>query len=104
MHSGDAKVQAKVEATQRAVAGVFGISGEELMAKSRRNAITVPRQIGMYLSKWLTDCSLPEIGRYFGGMHPTAVMHSIAKMEECRRTDPAIESVITTLLITLRME
>lgn len=56
------------------------------------------------LAKHETDATLPEIGRYFGGMHHTTVMHAIAKMDELRRTDFAIELAITKLLKTLGVE
>ncbi len=35
----------------------------------------------MYLAKHLTDASLPEIGRQFGGKHHTTVLHSVEKIE-----------------------
>ena len=70
MKVGDAEVRrTTIEAIQRAVADLLGLSVEDLMLKSTRRAVTVPRQIAMYLAKQLTDSSLPEIGRYFGGMH-----------------------------------
>jgi chromosomal replication initiator protein len=39
----------------------------ELKSKNNSKAIAQPRQIGMYLCRQLTDASLPEIGREFGG-------------------------------------
>jgi chromosomal replication initiator protein len=47
----------------------------------------VPRQVAMYLVKELTQASLPEIGRAFGGKHHTTVMHSIKKIDK-RANDP----------------
>ena len=47
-----------------------------------------PRQVAMYLCRELTDASLPEIGRHFGGRDHTTVLHScakIARMEETGR-------------------
>jgi chromosomal replication initiator protein len=57
----------------------------------------------MYLAKQMTDASLPEIGRYFGGKHHTTVMHSIAKVEEQRRTDGDLDHVVSKLLKTLKV-
>lgn len=105
MNAGDAEVRrTTIEAIQRAVADLFGLPVEQLIRKSPRGAVTVPRQIAMYLAKHLTDSSLPEIGRHFGGMHHTTVMHAIAKIEEQRRADSATDLAITRLLNTLRME
>jgi chromosomal replication initiator protein len=55
----------------------------------------------MYLAKQMTDASLMEIGRCFGGKHHTTVMHSIAKIEQQRRTDPAVNLATNMLLKSL---
>jgi chromosomal replication initiator protein len=86
---------------QGAVADLFGLSEEELRQKSTRRAVTVPRQIAMYLAKQMTDASLPEIGHYFGDKHHTTVMYAIAKIEEQRGTDGDLDQVIGKLLKTL---
>jgi chromosomal replication initiator protein len=105
MKAGDAEARrATIEAIQEAVADLFGLPVEELRRKSARGAVTLARQFAMYLAKFLTESSLPEIGRYFGGMHHTTVMHSIAKIHERRRIDPAINAMILKLLSTLRVE
>jgi chromosomal replication initiator protein len=57
----------------------------------------VPRQIAMYLAKQMTEASLPEIGRQFGGKHHTTVMHSIAKIDEQRRADKDLNRTINKL-------
>ena len=53
----------------------------------RSRAIARPRQIAMWLSKQLTQRSLPEIGRKFGGRDHTTVMHAVKKIEELRASD-----------------
>ncbi len=80
-----------IEAIQRAVAESFGMRVAELKQKNNSRQIVVPRQIAMYLAKQLTEASLPEIGRQFGGKHHTTVMHSISKIDEQRRNDRASE-------------
>jgi chromosomal replication initiator protein len=77
---------------------MFGVSVGELKAESKKQVATIPRQIAMYLVKQLTDASLPEIGRQFGGKHHTTVMHAIAKIDEQKRTDSALYHAITKLL------
>jgi len=86
-----------IEAIQRATAEQFGMKISELKQKNNSRQIVVPRQIAMYLAKQMTEASLPEIGRQFGGKHHTTVMHSIAKIDEQRRTDKALNSTITKL-------
>ena len=90
-----------IEAIQRATAEHFGMKISELKQKNNSRQIVVPRQIAMYLAKQMTEASLPEIGRQFGGKHHTTVMHSIAKIDEQRRSDKALNSTLTKLSETL---
>jgi chromosomal replication initiator protein len=92
-----------IESIQEAVARLFNLSVEELRHDSCRRAVVVPRQIAMYLTKQMTDASLPEIGRHFGGKHHTTVMHSIAKIYALRRSDPALDHTVGRLLTTLNL-
>jgi chromosomal replication initiator protein len=52
----------------------------------------------MYLMKELTDASLPEIGRAFGGKHHTTVLHSVNKIEQLRQKDPDLNRTIHSLI------
>jgi chromosomal replication initiator protein len=90
-----------IEAIQRAVAESFGMRVAELKQKNNSRQIVVPRQIAMYLAKQLTEASLPEIGRQFGGKHHTTVMHSIAKIDGQRRTDKDLNRTVNKLMETL---
>ncbi|ADV80843.1 chromosomal replication initiator protein DnaA [Terriglobus saanensis] len=90
-----------IEAIQRATAEQFGMRVSELKQKNNSRSIVVPRQIAMYLAKQMTEASLPEIGRQFGGKHHTTVMHSISKIDEQRRTDKSLNSTINKLMETL---
>jgi chromosomal replication initiator protein len=90
-----------IEAIQRAVAEQFGMRVAELKQKNNSRAVVVPRQIAMYLAKQMTEASLPEIGRQFGGKHHTTVMHSIGKIDEQRRTDKNLNGMINKLQETL---
>jgi chromosomal replication initiator protein len=86
-----------IKSIQEAVAYLFGLSAEQLKRECTRREVTVPRQIAIYLAKQMTDASLPEIGRQFGGKHHTSVMYSIAKIDEWRRTDANLNHVIREL-------
>jgi chromosomal replication initiator protein len=61
----------------------------------------VPRQIAMYLAKQMTEASLPEIGRQFGGKHHTTVMHSVAKIDDQRKVDKDLNRLINKVTETL---
>jgi chromosomal replication initiator protein len=86
-----------IDAIQKAVAENFAMRVSELKQKNNSRAVVVPRQIAMYLAKNLTEASLPEIGRQFGGKHHTTVMHSIGKIDELRRSDKDLNRTINKL-------
>ncbi|HWX55587.1 MAG TPA: chromosomal replication initiator protein DnaA [Verrucomicrobiae bacterium] len=90
-----------IDAIQRAVAEQFGLRVSEIKAKSNSRAIVFPRQIAMYLAKQMTEASLPEIGRQFGGKHHTTVMHSIDKIDQQRQSDKDLNRLLTKLMETL---
>ena len=70
----------------------------ELKSRNNSKSVATPRQIAMYLSKSLTNASLPEIGRSFGGKHHSTVIHSIKKIEELRKTDPDFNNLMSSFL------
>ncbi|HKF47831.1 MAG TPA: chromosomal replication initiator protein DnaA [Terracidiphilus sp.] len=90
-----------IEAIQRAVAEQFGMKVTDLKQRNNARQVVVPRQIAMYLAKQMTEASLPEIGRQFGNKHHTTVMHSVAKIEELRRTDKDLHRTLNKLQETL---
>jgi chromosomal replication initiator protein len=67
---------------QRKVAEHFKIKVSDMASARRARAVARPRQVAMYLCKQLTDHSLPEIGRAFGGRDHTTVMHAVKKVNE----------------------
>ena len=75
----------------------FGVSPDELTSKKRTNAIAFPRQVAMYLSRQLTDCSLAEIGHKFGGRDHTTVMHGIDKVADKIKIDHDFRELILNL-------
>jgi chromosomal replication initiator protein len=91
-----------LDAIQKAVADRFGIKQTTLKEKSNTKKIVYPRQIAMYLAKELTDASLPEIGRAFGGKHHTTVIHSIQKIEQLRQRDPDLNRILQGLMDALQ--
>src|SRR5580692_3005472 len=86
-----------IESIQKAVAEQFGLRLVEIKAKNNSRSIVYPRQIAMYLAKHLTEASLPEIGRQFGGKHHTTVLHSVEKIEEVRKNDKDLNRLLNKL-------
>jgi chromosomal replication initiator protein len=85
-----------------AVASFFALKPAQIRAKSNARPITIPRQIAMYICKELTNQSLPQIGKDFGGKHHTTVLHSIRKIETLRKNDPDISTAVTKIVNSLR--
>jgi chromosomal replication initiator protein len=100
VHVQDRKVS--IDSIQKAVAERFEIKQSTLKEKSNTRKIVYPRQVAMYLVKELTDASLPEIGRAFGGKHHTTVIHSINKIESQRHIDPDLNRIIQGLMDALQ--
>jgi chromosomal replication initiator protein len=86
-----------IESIQKAVCEQLGLRLVEIKAKNNSRSVVFPRQIAMYLAKQLTDASLPEIGRQFGGKHHTTVLHSVDKITELRKTDKDLNRLLNKL-------
>ncbi|AHF05668.1 chromosomal replication initiator protein DnaA [Desulfitobacterium metallireducens] len=87
-----------IENIQQATAEYFHLSLGEFKAKKRTRAIAFPRQIAMYLSRELTDYSLPKIGDEFGGRDHTTVIHAHDKINQARRKDPLLDKKINEII------
>ena len=90
-----------IENIQKTVAQFFKVKVDELLSPGRSRSIARPRQIAMSLAKELTNHSLPEIGKSFGGRDHTTVLHACRKVAELREEDSRIEEDYLTLLRTL---
>lgn len=77
--------QISVENIQKTVADFYKIKVADMYSKKRPASIARPRQIAMYLSKELTQKSLPEIGELFGGRDHTTVLHAVRKIAQERQ-------------------
>ncbi|MBM3817701.1 MAG: chromosomal replication initiator protein DnaA [Acidimicrobiia bacterium] len=91
-----------IETIQKFVSDYYQLKVGELKSRNNSKSIAMPRQIAMYLCKTLTNASLPEIGRSFGGKHHSTVIHSIKKVDELRRKDGDFNSLITNFLESFR--
>ena len=83
---------------QKITAEHFALKVEELKAKKRTRNVAFPRQIAMYLSRELTDASLPKIGEEFGGRDHTTVMHAHKKISEDLKKDDQLRSTVEQLI------
>ena len=72
---------------QRTVGEHYSVKLEDFKAKKRTKSVAFPRQIAMYLSRELTDYSLPKIGEEFGGRDHTTVIHAHEKISRLLQSD-----------------
>ena len=87
-----------IEMIQKTVSDYYGLRVQELKSKNNSRAITLPRQLCMYLAKHLTGASLSQIGREFGGKHHTTVLHSVTKIQNLRQKDKEINKLIQSFM------
>jgi len=91
-----------IDTIQKFVADYYQLKPTELKSRNNSKSVAMPRQVAMYLCKALTNASLPEIGKSFGGKHHSTVIHSIKKVEALRKSQPSFNSLMHTLIESLR--
>ncbi|MCG7345781.1 chromosomal replication initiator protein DnaA [Sporosarcina sp. ACRSL] len=79
---------------QKTVGEHYNVRLEDFTAKKRTRAIAFPRQIAMYLSRELTDSSLPKIGSEFGGRDHSTVIHAHEKISKQLKEDQNLQQDI----------
>jgi chromosomal replication initiator protein len=86
-----------VEEIQQRVAERFGISRAELVGSSRAATPLRARQVAIFLTRDLTDLSLPQIGRLYGGRDHTTVLNSLRRVEAGLDDDPELAEKVREL-------
>jgi chromosomal replication initiator protein len=86
-----------IDRIQELVCDRFSVSRDELTGDRRSQNIVYPRQVAMYLSRELTDSSLPKIGREFGGRDHTTVIHATSKIARLIREDRSVYNLVQEL-------
>ena len=86
-----------IEIIQDVVASYFNLRVEDLKSQRRTRNVSYPRQMAMYLSRKLTDMSLPKIGEEFGGRDHTTVIHAYEKISDNLNRDESLQHTIEDL-------
>ncbi len=86
-----------VEEIQQRVAERFGIARAELVGSSRAATPLRARQVAIFLTRELTDLSLPQIGRLYGGRDHTTVLNSLRRVEASLDEDPDLAEKVREL-------
>ncbi|WP_442602508.1 chromosomal replication initiator protein DnaA [Paenibacillus sp. KN14-4R] len=87
-----------IQDIQQRVGEFYGLKLEDFKARKRTKAVAFPRQVAMYLSRELTDFSLPKIGEAFGGRDHTTVIHAHEKIFELLKTDQELYKIMNSLI------
>ncbi len=87
---------------QKLIGEHYHLKLEDFKAKKRTKSVAFPRQIAMYLSRELTDSSLPKIGSEFGGRDHTTVIHAHEKISKLLANDQEFQEKIQELMDQLR--
>ncbi len=94
--------QVTIERIQEIISDRFGLSLDELCGDRRSQNIVYPRQVAMYLSRELTDSSLPKIGKQFGGRDHTTVIHATSKIARMIREDRSVYNLVQELTARIK--
>ncbi len=99
---GEAAPEVTIARIQEAVSHRFGVTHDELVSPRRSQSVAYPRQVAMYLSRELTDASLPMIGKEFGGRDHTTVIHAKDKITKLIREDRSVYNLVQELTARIK--
>jgi chromosomal replication initiator protein len=94
--------EVSIHRIQETVSDRFSMSIAELCGDKRSQNIVYPRQVAMYLSRELTDSSLPKIGKEFGGRDHTTVIHATSKIARLIREDRSVYNLVQELTARIK--
>jgi chromosomal replication initiator protein len=83
-----------VERIAQRVGHYFRVEPRQLRSRRRSRDALLPRQVGMYLARRLTELSLQQIGAYFGGRDHTTVLHACRKVEQALAHDITLSGAV----------
>jgi len=96
IHDDDEPVS--IDNIQKIVCEFYNLKLSDIKARRRTKDVVLPRQVAMYLSKQVTNASLSEIGKHFGGKDHATVIYACKQMEERKNKDETFSRMIENLL------
>ena len=94
---GEEKVDVTIDKVQKVVCDYFNITRDELLSKTRKRQIVQARQIAMYMSRSLINCSLSTIGAEIGGKDHATVLHACSTVSDLMSTDKTFKQYVTDI-------
>jgi len=96
------KSSINVDLIKKATADYYSVKIDDMSAKIRTKEIAIARQVAMYLTRELTDYSLPKIGDEFGGRDHTTVLHAYEKIKSAVKNVKDIDEAVKNILKALK--
>jgi chromosomal replication initiator protein len=96
--------QVTIDAIKQVVAEHYNIRLQDFVVRNRTRSVAFPRQVAMYLSREMTDASLPKIGEEFGGRDHTTVIHACDKISEDMKHDPSFAATVEQIIARIRAD
>ena len=94
---GEQHTEITIDKVQTAVCDYFNISREMLLSKTRKRHIVQARQIAMYMSRNMINCSLSTIGSEIGGKDHATVLHACTTVTDLMSTDKTFKQYVTDI-------
>ena len=95
------RAHSRIPAIIRVVAEHYVVTPAEIRCDRYPRRFSEPRHVGMWLAEKLTDASLPEIGKAFGGRHHATVIYGIERVE-ARRKHAEFQEQLDALVLQIR--
>lgn len=94
---GEQQNDVTIDKVQKVVCDYFNITRDTLLSKSRKRQIVQARQIAMYMSRSLINCSLSTIGAEIGGKDHATVLHACTTVTDLMSTDKTFRQYVTDI-------
>ena len=91
-----------IERIQQAVCEHYALTREELLSDTRARAISLPRQIGMYLSRQLVNAPSTQVAMRFNRRDHSTILHAEKRIDALIRADHEVHDVVDQLTRQLR--
>ncbi len=94
---GEQQTDVTIDKVQKVVCDYFNITRDDLHSKTRKRQIVQARQIAMYMSRNLLNCSLASIGAEIGGKDHATVLHACTTVSDLVATDKAFKQYVSDI-------
>lgn len=84
------------------VAGVYGVSPDDLRSNKRASQVSIARKVAIYIVRAITQMPLAAIGEEFGGRDHSTIVYSITSINESMKKDPNLKNLVTNIITDIK--